>query len=538
MNALDTKIRDMLEALDEVTPPAPSFDDLQQGQGSNRRSLVLLAAASLLLIGGVAGLVIVNGDEPDSLDRLPATEPDVANPGPSAPTTPTASTVATVAATTVDLPPSTFVEPDQALGGSPLNTPIDRTTVPYIALGDWTVTYAVSDVSTQQQGMFGRAVAYIGPGPTYDAPLVSAYLVDEDPPPVSDAPPGTDPPPTGEVMDSLFTSIGATSGGDETVEAFVNGVRSVAIVQQQDSDTKLDGPIVTLYVPNGPTRYVVINAVRIELDAIVSLAETIDVDGEVLIEAPVGFVEMSPFPTSPQEIYLEYQYSDGERSFQISANNRGIEGLLGRIGGEVRTTREVAGAEVAYRPLPDSPGRYWADWLAGDWSFYVDAEGFESEESFFQALAELRYTDADTLSQLSDGGITAPSQRDGTIAAMIADVPLPPGFDVDALAAWPGVNDRYQEIARVSGAVACGWLDVWFEAQESGDADAAGRAAGALATSMEWSMLLEIESQGGWSQAVWEFAGAVNGDNGIITGGGEMVPERDMAESGLGCDLA
>lgn len=48
-------------------------------------------------------------------------------------------------------------------------------------------------------------------------------------------------------------------------------------------------------------------------------------------------------------------------------------------------------------------------------------------------------------------------------------------------------------------------------------------------------MLDETDGQGGWAGAVWEFADAVNGGPGIMTGLGPMPPDRSLAGSGLGC---
>jgi hypothetical protein len=123
------------------------------------------------------------------------------------------------------------------------------------------------------------------------------------------------------------------------------------------------------------------------------------------------------------------------------------------------------------------------------------------------------------------------STRSEVVDALLAGVPLPDGFEVEALKNVGGVNGRYQEIAHVSGAVVCGWLDVWFDAEESADAATAQVAADALATSTSRSMLVGIEAQGGWSGAIWETADAINGGPGIATGGGLAEPDRESSES-------
>jgi hypothetical protein len=50
-------------------------------------------------------------------------------------------------------------------------------------------------------------------------------------------------------------------------------------------------------------------------------------------------------------------------------------------------------------------------------------------------------------------------------------------------------------------------------------------------------MLVELEPQGGWSSAIWEWSDAVNNGPGVGTGAGYVPPTRDLAQSGLGCEF-
>lgn len=56
---LDTKIRGMLDQLDEATPTPPPFDTLQAHGPSSRPRMLMAAAAAIVVVGG-AGLVAVN----------------------------------------------------------------------------------------------------------------------------------------------------------------------------------------------------------------------------------------------------------------------------------------------------------------------------------------------------------------------------------------------------------------------------------------------------------------------------------------------
>jgi hypothetical protein len=58
-------------------------------------------------------------------------------------------------------------------------------------------------------------------------------------------------------------------------------------------------------------------------------------------------------------------------------------------------------------------------------------------------------------------------------------------------------------------------------------------AAAALATSHTWKMLNEIKDQGDWAEVLWQHADAVNGGEGVMTGGGSQPPTRAEAEGAL-----
>jgi hypothetical protein len=297
---------------------------------------------------------------------------------------------------------------------------------------------------------------------------------------------------------------------------------------------------VTVFWELDETRYVRVNAVRLTVDQTLALIEQLGESistGTPPATPPSGFQNVA-LPDHDQHRSFEFQYELDGRTLQLNGANRGAVSLLGRIAGEVRTTEVIDGVEVANRPLPGEPGRYWVDWQLGDWSFYASGEGFDTDEQFFAALTSLNIVDPATFDAAAGtDGIVIPDERAATIESLLAGVPLPPGFDTAQLVSADGANARDQVIVRVSGAVACGWLDIWFDAIETGDDAVAQQAAEALATSSNWPMLNEIAEQGGWAQAVWEYADSVNGGPGIITGNGATAPTRELAQSGLGCNF-
>lgn len=81
MNALDQKIKDLLNEVDEVTPAPPGFDELQSEISANGRRYVSVAAA-LLVAFGFAGIVLAISGRTDTVDRVrtESVQPDVIDP--------------------------------------------------------------------------------------------------------------------------------------------------------------------------------------------------------------------------------------------------------------------------------------------------------------------------------------------------------------------------------------------------------------------------------------------------------------------------
>ncbi|MET7946897.1 hypothetical protein [Micromonospora sp. NPDC005324] len=91
---------------------------------------------------------------------------------------------------------------------------------------------------------------------------------------------------------------------------------------------------------------------------------------------------------------------------------------------------------------------------------------------------------------------------------VLADVPLPPGFDVAALEDI-GVSDSYQFGVGVTSRVGCGWIAEWQRARAGGDEAAVRRAADALRGSHGWRVLRDLDRVGDWSEVFWEYADEV-----------------------------
>jgi len=104
--------------------------------------------------------------------------------------------------------------------------------------------------------------------------------------------------------------------------------------------------------------------------------------------------------------------------------------------------------------------------------------------------------------------IITPDKVQQAAANVLADVPLPPGFDVKSLTGL-GTNDAYQFNAQVIGAVGCGWIDEWNRATSAADDAAATKAEEALKGSHGWRVLNEMKDEGHYPETFWQYADLV-----------------------------
>jgi hypothetical protein len=183
--------------------------------------------------------------------------------------------------------------------------------------------------------------------------------------------------------------------------------------------------------------------------------------------------------------------------------------------------------------LPPSKGIYVS----------ISASGM-SAERFYEVLATVHPTDVDTWLAALPADVVRPVDRPETVAGMLEGLPVPPEVDVDALEQEAGALDRYQLGAKVSGAVACAWLDRWAEGVRTGDEAAMAKATEAMSGSRDWPILEEMAKEGGYAQVVWEYARDMENDDreallgsaGTETIDGKTYELGPSYATGLGCD--
>lgn len=270
----------------------------------------------------------------------------------------------------------------------------------------------------------------------------------------------------------------------------------------------------------------------------VAAVVSVDATGTVIVTAtPAGYVVAPPELAAALGRYSEYEFSrDDGATVQLSFYPGGAQAHAGRASGDEVDRASVAlGDETVSLLTYRQGGRYRANLVRGFWAWELDGEPFTSAEEFLALVAAVKIIDEGTWRTLLPESVVAGGDdRAAVVEQLLVGIPVPEGFDISHL---DGTAERYQLIAQTSGAVACAWLDLWFDATAAGDSAAAAASAAALATAHSWPMLTEIESQGRWSQALWQFADAVNGGPGVASGNGPQPPTRAAAESGLGCNF-
>jgi hypothetical protein len=513
MNDLDTKIRRLLNDVDRATPKPPSFDELRSGtvepgsEGSRRR-LVAGAAAAAVVALGVAGMTTIGRD--DAAPSGPADQP--ATEIPNAETT-VAETIP--ATTTLD----TVVPLDDAPanGESLFTTPLDAAQVPVVILEGAATTYAHSQrYPAPFEGGFEGSTVLVPDGASFDMPRIAIDVVERT-----------------AANGNLELDV---AGNAEQID--VAGTTGYLTTEQTDFESGADGPLHLLFVELDADRYVRVNAVGVGVEEMVSIVDTYDpASGTVTVPDGYRTLDM-PDHDINQTVEFRYDIGGGVEA-DLQASSRGAEFLLGDLGHSVTSTELIDGIEVVVRTDADEqPARVTAYWIQGDWAFRASVSGFDDPATIADVLAGFRLVDDATFTANFDAAdVVTDSTRAADVAAMITDVEFPPELAGLDLTDRRGANVRYQEIAAVSGTIACSLLDVYFDNIDQNPATAQ-QAADALAGSTDWDMLLEIEDQGGWSSAVWDTAAAIGG-NGVAPAttipGGEP-PSQQNIYPGLGCD--
>jgi hypothetical protein len=218
-------------------------------------------------------------------------------------------------------------------------------------------------------------------------------------------------------------------------------------------------------------------------------------------------------PVDFHERHVEDRRRGAARSWKITV--AGHEGVLFRYRGS---------------------GHLTALWIDDQHSIELSGDLDNVEE--FRALAgTIEKVDVDTWLSAMPESVIKSDRRAATVDNMLLDVPVPDDLDMAKLKSIQGVSDRYQLGARVTSAVACAWINQWVNATDNGNSNKRQEAVAAMQTSHDWAILREMQSKGGWSEVLWEYADAMAAGNySMIV---DETPGDDTFSgyrAGLGCD--
>lgn len=200
---------------------------------------------------------------------------------------------------------------------------------------------------------------------------------------------------------------------------------------------------------------------------------------------------------------------------------------------ELHTTGTVNGHEADIFRYLDSTD-YVALWVQGPHSVQARGE-FPDVAGFRGVLDHLVEVDVDTWLRALPATVVRPEARGAMVDEMLADVPLPPGFDPSGVKAGDAVSGRYNLGADATGAVTCEWISQWLDATERGDTAVAQRAAEAMGTSHRWKILVEMDQEGDWPEVVWEYADAMAHPDPDPTEQFSVKGIRDTYATSFGC---
>jgi hypothetical protein len=190
---------------------------------------------------------------------------------------------------------------------------------------------------------------------------------------------------------------------------------------------------------------------------------------------------------------------------------------------------DVVGSRATVFRYRGANPAFTALWRSGRYTMELTGSGFSAAE-YRRVLGSVKAVGVDEWLGAMPPSVVLPADSERVAAAMLAGIPRPDGFEP---APETGVRERYHLGARVAGGVACAWIEQWVEARAEGDAAAAGEAVEAMRTSRRWPILREMNAEGDYPEALWEFADAMRGVRAFPGATPRWVEEN--YRSGLGC---
>lgn len=124
-------------------------------------------------------------------------------------------------------------------------------------------------------------------------------------------------------------------------------------------------------------------------------------------------------------------------------------------------------------------------------AFMLISGSASSGSEFRNRLESMISVDVDTWLQAMPQSVVLPRDQHSAIDELLRGVPLPPGFDLAAIASKGLPEDESQLKAYVLRGVYCGWLDRWWFADQAGDDAVAQTAVAELLNAERWPAIAE-----------------------------------------------
>ncbi len=330
-------------------------------------------------------------------------------------------------------PISAVVDAAPAPTGALLRTafPVDQTPLVLTSQPDWTLSYVHSNEDMPGGEMWTGRTVLVGDGPRYDSPWFAVITRPAD--------------------QYDLSAIGAP--------VMVGAIQGRIEITDADSTTHLVGPTISVIWPIPGDRIAYAMTVRMSKEQALEMAAAVTiVDGTASIEPTDGFTRLQSSQPDTWRLF-EYQYTSGNKRLQLNGSNLGVDGLFSRIGSEVRTTRTIDDVEIAYRPLPDSPGTYWADWQVGEWSYYSMAEGLASEDEFLALLSSMQIVDNSAfITAAGSLSLLQPGDHSAFVANFVQGIALPPNTPTDGWSTTALTTEFEYTFSLMLG-LGCGWSE-------------------------------------------------------------------------------
>ncbi len=209
----------------------------------------------------------------------------------------------------------------------------------------------------------------------------------------------------------------------------------------------------------------------------------------------------------------EFEADEGEVTFGDGAHELDVHWYPARMYGSYLRDRASVSPQRRSRLLGRLAttvhygGAEYATMLAPQGAVFLEIRGRLADHAEYEAvLRSLRPASVEAWLAAMPPSVVRPEDRGAAVERMLRGVPLPPGFDPSTVARAGAVLDRYQLGAKVTGAVACGWVERWLAAHRAGDEETEREAVTAMASSSRWPILRKMAHEGGWPANIRLFA--------------------------------